>query len=216
MLRPPTWLRVLLLAILVAATAWSLFNREVLSASWLADLIDDHPGAMPAVFVVIHVGASLVFLPRGLMALAAGALFGTAWGCVLATLGTMAGALAGFLAARYVNANLLRAEQVPRVGHLLKRAESGGWRLVFVTRLVPVLPHSLVNYVYGLSAIPLRDFALGTLLGTIPQTVALVQLGEAGAMAASGGSWLVSLAWGAGLLAASALLPRLLPSRWRR
>jgi len=216
MLRPPPWLRFLLLAILVAATAWSLLNREVLGAPWLADFVDDHPGAMPAVFVVLHVATSLAFLPRGLMALAAGGLFGLAWGCVLATAGTMAGAMAGFLVARYVNANMLRAERVPRVGHVLKRAENGGWRLVFVTRLVPVLPHSLVNYVYGLSAIPARDYALGTLLGTLPQTIALVQLGEAGATAASVGSWLVSLAWGAGLLAASALLPRLLPARWRR
>ncbi len=216
MLRPPTWLRVLLLASLLAATAWSLLNRETLGAGGLADLVDDHPGAMPAVFVVLHVGASLAFLPRGLMALAAGALFGTAWGCVLSTLGTLAGAMAGFLLARYVNANLLRAEQVPRIGHLLKRAEGGGWRLVFVTRLVPVLPHSLVNYVYGLSAIPARDYALGTLLGSLPQTVALVQLGAAGATAASGGSWLASLAWGVLLLAASALAPRLLPSRWRK
>lgn len=216
MLRPPTWLRLLLLAILLAATAWSLLNREVLGAAWLADFVDDHPGAMPAVFVLLHVATSLAFLPRGLMALAAGGLFGTTWGCILATAGTMAGAMAGFLVARYVNANMLRAERVPRVGPLLKRAESGGWRLVFVTRLVPILPHSLVNYVYGLSAIPARDYALGTLLGTLPQTIALVQLGEAGATAASGGSWLASLAWGVGLLAASALLPRLLPARWRR
>ena len=140
MLRPPPWLRFLLLAILVAATAWSLLNREVLGAPWLADFVDDHPGAMPAVFVVLHVATSLAFLPRGLMALAAGGLFGLAWGCVLATAGTMAGAMAGFLVARYVNANMLRAERVPRVGHVLKRAENGGWRLVFVTRLVPVLP----------------------------------------------------------------------------
>ncbi|MBM3628678.1 MAG: TVP38/TMEM64 family protein [Alphaproteobacteria bacterium] len=216
MLRPTTWLRVLLLAILAAATAWSLLNRETLGATWLSDFIDDHPGAMPAVFVVLHVAASLAFLPRGLMALAAGGLFGTFWGCVVATAGVMAGAMAGFLAARYLNASRLRAERVPRVGHLLKRAEGGGWRLVMVSRLVPVLPHSLVNYVYGLSAIPARDYATGTLLGTLPQTVALVQLGEAGATAASGGSWLASLVWGASLLAASALLPRLLPARWRR
>ena len=103
MLRPPPWLRFLLLAILVAATAWSLLNREVLGAPWLADFVDDHPGAMPAVFVVLHVATSLAFLPRGLMALAAGGLFGLAWGCILATAGTMAGAMA---AARQFNMNL--------------------------------------------------------------------------------------------------------------
>ena len=57
MLRPPTWLRFLLLAILLAATAWSLLNRDVLGAPWLADFIDDHPGAMPAVWLVESRGA---------------------------------------------------------------------------------------------------------------------------------------------------------------
>ena len=45
---------------------------------------------------------------------------------------------------------------------------------------------------------------------------AWVKLGQAGTSAASGDHFLGSLLWGAGLLAASALLPRLIPRRWRR
>jgi uncharacterized membrane protein YdjX (TVP38/TMEM64 family) len=124
--------------------------------------------------------------------------------------------MAGFALARWTNGGMLRAEQMPLVGGLLQQAENGGWRLVLITRLVPVLPHSLVNYAYGMSRLTGRDYALGSFLGMLPQTVAFVKLGQAGTSAASGDHFLGSLLWGAGLLAASALLPRLIPRRWRR
>lgn len=216
MFRLPPWGRALVVAGVLAAIAYVALNRDAMHVEGLTDFIDEHPGLMPAVFVAVHVAASLAFLPRGALALAAGALFGATWGTVWAVVGSMAGALAGFLLARFVNADMLRAERTPMIGGLLRRAETGGWRLVLVARLLPVLPHSLVNYVLGLSRIPARDFVIGSLLGMLPQTVAFVQLGEAGASAASGEHFLGSLVWGAGLLLAAAAVPRLVPRRWRR
>jgi uncharacterized membrane protein YdjX (TVP38/TMEM64 family) len=215
MLRLPPWLRLLILLVLAAVIAFAAVNRESLHMERLAGFIDRHPGAMPAVFVVVHVATSLAFLPRGMLALAAGSLFGTAWGIAWAVTGSMAGAMAGFMLARWTNGGMLRAEQAPLVGGLLRRAETGGWRLVLITRLVPVLPHSLVNYAYGMSRLPGRDYAVGSFLGMLPQTIAFVQLGEAGASAASGEHFVGSLLWGGGLLLASALLPRIAPA-WRR
>lgn len=216
MIRLPRWLRVLVLAALCAAIAYAAIHRDALQVAWLTRFVDRHPGAMPAVFVLLHVAVSLAFLPRGAMALAAGGLFGAGWGLFWAVLGSMAGAMAGFLIARWTNGGALQAEQAPLIGGFLRRAETGGWRLVMITRLVPVLPHSLVNYVYGMSRVPGRDYAIGSMLGMLPQTVAFVQLGEAGTSAASGEHFVGSLLWGGGLLLASALAPRLIPSRWRR
>jgi uncharacterized membrane protein YdjX (TVP38/TMEM64 family) len=210
MFRPPAWLRLVLLAIVALAIAVAASHRDALQAEGLSDFIDEHPGAMPLVFVAVHVLASLAFMPRGVLALAAGGLFGVAWGLFWAVIGSMAGAMAGFALARWTNGGMLRAEQMPLVGGLLQQAENGGWRLVLITRLVPVLPHSLVNYAYGMSRLTGRDYALGSFLG------AFVKLGQAGTSAASGDHFLGSLLWGAGLLAASALLPRLIPRRWRR
>jgi uncharacterized membrane protein YdjX (TVP38/TMEM64 family) len=215
MIRLPAWLRAVLLGVLVVALGGAIAYRQHVHPEWLADVIDDHPGIMPITFVIVHVAASLLFVPRTMMALVAGALFGTMWGGVWSLAGAMAGAMAGFLIARYVNDDLVRIEDLPRVGPLIVRAEAGGWRLVMVTRLLPVLPHALVNYVYGLSRIPARHYAIGSLLGFLPQTIAFVQLGEAGATLASGTIWNRSLLWAALLVALSLVLPKLLPQRWR-
>jgi uncharacterized membrane protein YdjX (TVP38/TMEM64 family) len=216
MFRPPLWLRLLLLALLLAAMAAGVLLRDSLQAAWLADVVDDYPAAMPLAFVVVHICASLIFVPRSVMAVVAGAVFGVAWGALWSITGAMAGALAGFAIARFVNAGLVSAEHVPGVGPLVQRAAAGGWRLVMVCRLIPVLPHALVNYVFGLSRLTMGQYALGSLLGMLPQTMAFAQLGDAGAAALTGQVWMRSLLWAALLLAVSFLLPRFLPRRWQR
>lgn len=216
MFRPPPWLRALLLAGLVVAIVAAALNREALQGEGLAGFVAAHPGAMPAVFVVLHVAASVAFVPRGLLAIAAGTLFGAWWGGALAVAGSMAGAMAGFWLARLVGGEQVSVAGLPGVGPFLARAERGGWRVVLVARLVPVLPHSLVNYACGLSRLGAGHFFLGSLLGMLPQTVAFVQLGAAGAQAASGGHFLPSLLWGAALLVGAALAPRLVARLRRR
>lgn len=216
MYSPPRWFRLALLSLLLVAISAGVFFRESLQATGLTDIVDDYPAAMPAAFVLVHVAASLIFVPRSVMAVVAGALFGVAWGAVWSTAGAMAGAMTGFLIARFVNADLIAVERVPGVGPLIQRAVDGGWRLVMVCRMVPVLPHALVNYVYGLSRLPTGQYAFGSFLGMLPQTLAFAQLGEAGAAVAGGGIWQRSLLWGGALFALSMIIPRLLPQRWRR
>ena len=103
----------------------------------------------------------------------------------------MLGAVAGFLLARYVNAGLIDPESMPRLGPILQRAEAGGWRAVAALRLIPVLPHSVGNYALGLTRLPLGAYALGSLLGQLPMTIAYVDFGAAGGKIWSGASgWL--------------------------
>jgi uncharacterized membrane protein YdjX (TVP38/TMEM64 family) len=216
MLHLPRWLRATLAGAVLAGTAAAILWREVSHPASVADIVDDWTGLEPLAFVVAHVAASLVFIPRTPLAFAAGALFGAWWGMLWSTVGAMAGAMTGFWIARYVNDGLVDVEHLPRIGPLVERAESGGWRFAMIVRLVPLMPHALTNYAFGLTRIGAGSYALGSFLGMAPQTVAYVKLGEAGATAVGGaGDWLEPLAWGLVLLGLSFVLPKLLPERRR-
>ncbi len=144
-----------------------------------------------------------------MLAVAAGLIFGMAAGLAWATLGSVLGAVAGFLVARYLNAGLIEPESVKRLGPALRRAEDGGWRAVAALRLIPVIPHSLANYALGLTRLPLGSYAFGSLLGQLPMTIAYVDLGAAGErMMAGQKGWLWPTLIGAAALLASLLLPR--------
>lgn len=201
----------LALAIGVAA-AWHW--RHFFDPFALADAIRHHPAA-PVAFIALHICASLFFVPRTLMAVAAGVVFGMWWGIVWAAIGSVAGAVAGFAAARYIAPGLGRRAEAARLGMLLAQVERGGWRVVALVRLVPVIPHSLTNYALGLTRMPLGAYALGSLLGQMPLTVAYADLGAAGGRALlSGAGWQRDVLWptiiGLAALGGSMLVPMLM------
>jgi uncharacterized membrane protein YdjX (TVP38/TMEM64 family) len=196
---------------IVAAWRW----RGDFDPLALAAIIRAYPVA-PLVFLALHIVASLTFVPRSLLGLAAGIVFGVWWGLLWAALGSVIGAVAGFLLARYIHAAMFDRARWTRFAAVLERAERGGWRTVTLIRLVPVIPHSLSNYALGLTRLRLGDYALGSLLGQLPLTIAMVDLGAAGERAMHGaGDWLWPTVIGLGALAVTVIIPALVRRKGR-
>jgi uncharacterized membrane protein YdjX (TVP38/TMEM64 family) len=201
--------RCVVLLALAAGALYALHHRHTaLDPLALSGKLVLSPAA-PLLFLALHISASLLFIPRTVLAMAAGLVFGLGWGLVWATAGSVLGAVAGFAIARYVNGGLVDLESMPRFGPILRRAEDGGWRSVAALRLIPVVPHSLANYALGVTRLPIGQYALGSLLGQLPMTVAYVELGTAGGrMWAGTTGWLMPTLVGIAALLASFLLPR--------
>jgi uncharacterized membrane protein YdjX (TVP38/TMEM64 family) len=207
--------RLVALGLVVAGVAAAWKWRAVLDPATTAATIARYP-ATPLLFLALHIAASLLFVPRTMLAIVAGLLFGVGWGIVWAALGSVAGAVAGFLLARYVNAGLVDLDAVARFRPALERIERGGWRAVALLRLIPVVPHSFANYGLGLTRLPLRGYALGSLLGQLPMTVAYVELGAAGGRLMQGGAdWVEPTIVGLAALSLSLLIPAVARRRAR-
>jgi len=189
------FVRVFLLALILFAIATVWRDRAEFQPAHLQALIAGNAYA-PLVFIAIHVAASL--------------LFGLWWGTLWAVCGAMSGSLAGFALARYVNAGWIKPERMPKFGELLARVERGGWRAVALIRIVPIMPHTPVNYAFGLSKISLGNYMLGSLIGQLPITIFCVDVGAAGGQALTGSmNWLEPTLVGVGALALSLILPKL-------
>lgn len=198
----------LVLGLVVAGIAAAWHWRGAIDPLDLAAILRTYPAA-PLVFLGLHLVASLTFVPRSLLGFAAGIVFGVWWGLLWAALGSVLGAVAGFLLARYVHAGLFERARWARLTALLAWTERGGWRAVTLIRLVPVIPHSLSNYALGLTRLRLADYALGSLLGQLPLTVAAVELGVAGAQAMRGADWIWPTAIGLAALGLTVIIPAL-------
>ena len=161
----------------------------------------------PAVFVLLYAAVTLLPLPKNVITAVAGLLFGLVDGVLLVLPGALLGALAAFGLGRWLGRDAVErftGTRVARVDALLARR---GLVAVLVSRLIPVLPFTGINYAAGLTAIRLRDFTLGTAIGIVPGTVAYVALGAYGTSPTSwpfvtavavllvlslGGAWLAS------------------------
>jgi uncharacterized membrane protein YdjX (TVP38/TMEM64 family) len=208
--------QVFVLTLLAAAVAAAWRWRGDFDPLTLTALIRGAPAA-PLVFIALHIVASLTFVPRSLLGVAAGLIFGVWWGLFWAAFGSVIGATAGFLLARYVHSSLFDRARWTRFAAILARAERGGWRMVAMIRLVPVIPHSLSNYALGLTRLKLGDYALGSLLGQLPLTIAAVDFGAAGERAMRGApDWIAPTAIGICALALTIIIPAMARRRQAR
>ncbi len=129
----------------------------------------------PGVFILIWIVACLLLLPGLPISIAGGLVFGALWGSVWTIVGANLGAAAAFLAGRYAARGMV--EGWIDKNKSLKKIDDGvkqqGWRMLMITRLVPIFPFSIQNYVYGLTDIPFRTYVLVTLPTMIPAIIAI-------------------------------------------
>ncbi|MFE9244644.1 TVP38/TMEM64 family protein [Nocardiopsis sp. NPDC006938] len=172
--------RVALLAAWAALLAWAVLRGPDLEAvrAWTADA--GFWGA--AVYLAAYVLAVQALVPRPALNIAAGVVFGLAAGMVLALAGGVLAAVVQFAVARYVAGDAL-ARRLPD-GVRTRLEELVGRRALLAVvqlRLIPVIPYQMVNYGFGLTGLRAAPFALGTALGSLPATAAMVVVGTGGA-----------------------------------
>lgn len=164
----------------------------------------------PLAYVLLWVIACLFFLPGLPITLLGAAVFGAWWGLLWVTVGSNLGAAAAFLAGRYAARSLVEgwAERNPLVARIDRGVARHGWRMVLITRLVPLFPFNLQNYAYGLTPIGLSMYCGVTFVAMLPASVAYCFAG--GALVSgqgSAGRTLGYLAVAAVFFAAASLVP---------
>jgi phospholipase D1/2 len=127
----------------------------------------------PFVVALVFVVAGLVAFPVTLLIIATGVVFGAGHGFAFALVGAELSALASYAIGHHLGRDTLLNLSHRGVSRVSRRLEQQGLLAVITLRIVPVAPFTVVNLVAGASPIRLRDFALGTLLGMLPGTLAL-------------------------------------------
>ncbi|MEV6400281.1 TVP38/TMEM64 family protein [Streptomyces sp. NPDC051907] len=173
------WSRLSLLVALLASAAAAVVAYEpqrLLSAGWPPQLSG---AAAVVMFGVAYGVCTAAFVPRPLLNLAAGALFGAQAGLVSAIAGTVLGAGIAFTLGRVLGQDALR----PLLkGRLLTAADGQlsrhGFRSMLAIRLFPGVPFAAANYCAAVSRMGYLPFLLATGLGSIPNTAAYVVAGS--------------------------------------
>ncbi|MCE0486547.1 TVP38/TMEM64 family protein [Ornithinimicrobium sediminis] len=172
--------RAALLVVLLAAAAaaaWTVGSPDV---ARLRAQVDAAGLWAPAVFVAGYALWSLLPVPKNVVTVLAGGLFGFLSGAMLAWLGAMLGAVAAFGVARWLGRDGVDALLRGRLRQVDARLRDRGLVALLTVRLVPVLPFTVINYGAGVTGVTLRDYVLGTALGMLPGTLAYAAIGAFG------------------------------------
>lgn len=167
------------LAVLVSAfvAAWVLLDVPPLST--LREWADTLGPWFPVVFWLLYVLITQFPIPRTLMTVSAGILFGTVRGILIAITATTVSAVISLLIVR----TLLRDWIAPRLTHpaverVNQRLEQRGWLAILSLRLIAAVPFSVLNYAAALTRVPVVPFAAATLIGSVPGTVLVTIFGD--------------------------------------
>lgn len=133
----------------------------------------------PLVFIAGYVAATVAFVPGSLLTLAAGAIFGLTRGAIYVFIAATLGAAAAFFVARHVARGAIerRLAGNPRFAAIDRAVGAQGRKIVFLLRLSPAFPFTLLNYALGLTQVRFADYLVAS-LGMIPGTLLYVYYGK--------------------------------------
>jgi uncharacterized membrane protein YdjX (TVP38/TMEM64 family) len=174
-----------------------------------------HLGAWSAIwYPLLYACCNVLLLPGGVLSVGGGFFFGLWWGFLIVLIGNLTGAAIAFFISRWVGRRWLRGKLLrhPTLEALEPAVEREGWKIILFSQLHPLFPSSLLNYLYGLTAIRFRTCILWVAVGQAPGLFLYAYIGTLGQLGLNllrGKShprlveyWV----WGGGLLLSVAIL----------
>lgn len=131
-------------------------------------------------YPLLFAGVNILLLPGGVLAIGSGLFFGLWWGWLLNVLGATLGAAVALTLARrwgrgWVEKRFHANERFTRLNAAVTRE---GPKIILLSYAHPLFPTSLLNYLYGLTRIPLRVCLPCIAIGQAPGMFLYAYLGR--------------------------------------
>src|SRR6202521_2055564 len=133
-------------------------------------------------YPLLYACCNVLLLPGGVLSIGAGFFFGLWWGFLIALLGNVAGAAISFFISRWIGREWLKRKLLRNrtLNALEPAVEREGGKIILLSQLHPLLPTSLLNYLYGLTRIRFRVCILWVAIGQAPGLFLYSYLGTLG------------------------------------
>lgn len=208
----------LVLAIYAIFLLWNFNFHSMLSMDKVGELqnwINSFGIWGPLVFIGMFVVAAMFMLPGAPFGIVAGIVFGPIFGTIYVSIAATVGSALAFLAGRYVLRDY--AEKLVAKTPSLKKIDDGvqknGWRMLMITRIVPLFPYNVQNYVYGLTKINFLSYTFFSWLFMLPGTIAYVFIAGAATSGANLKTIMLYFSLGALVLVGLSFLPKYLTKK---
>ena len=159
----------IVIAVIILQHRWDLtsFFKPDNIKQWL----NDAGSLAPLLYIGIMMAAVVISpIPSLPLDIAAGAFFGPFRGTVYSVIGASAGAVTSFLIARLLGRELVEKFLGGHINFCSQCSDKLLTKIVFFSRLLPVISFDVISYGAGLTKMSLKKFIMATFLGMIPLT----------------------------------------------
>jgi uncharacterized membrane protein YdjX (TVP38/TMEM64 family) len=129
-------------------------------------------GIWAPIFYMAIMAVAVVFSPIPSLPLdiAAGSFFGPVLGTLYSVFGALGGAVLSFLIARFLGRDIIERFLGGHVNFCTNCSDKLLTKIVFLSRLLPVVSFDIISYGAGLTKMSLGKFTIATFFGMIPLT----------------------------------------------
>jgi len=147
----------------------------------LTSLSQQKPFLVSLILIALKTLLTPLGFPGTPLTLLSGVVFGKLTGTVVALIGNTLGAILAFLLSRYIFREYVQNKILPKYPKIIKykqNLEKKAMFTVILLRLIPIFPFNGLNFLLGVTNIPLSKYAIGSFVGMIPGTLLFVYFGE--------------------------------------
>lgn len=168
----------LFVALLIMLTTYLRWQGYI-STDGIFEFLNQHKVLAPLIFILVYALGPSLFVPSLPLTLGAGFLWGPLWGVVFSITGATIGASVAFLISRYLIGNSIKEKfGYGRWKWLKEKVEKHGWKAVAFSRIVPIFPYPVLNYLFGVTPIPFLHYLWSTFIFMLPACIAYVAFGS--------------------------------------
>ncbi|XP_031263760.1 uncharacterized protein LOC116121993 [Pistacia vera] len=133
----------------------------------------------PVVMTAAYIPLAIFAIPASILTLGGGYLYGLPIGFIIDSVGGTVGATAAFLIGRTFGRSYVisKLKNYPKFQAVTMAIQNSGFKIVFLLRLVPLLPFTILNYLLSVTPVHIGKYMLASWLGMMPSTSALVYVG---------------------------------------
>lgn len=172
-------IKLLVVLFIIALGGWLRFSGIVnkIDLETIRSFIQSFGYIAPLIYILIVSIAPALMMPGAPFIIAGGILFGSFWGVVYGITGATTGACLAFLVSRYLLREWLESKLTShRWVKLKNQTEKHGWKIVAITRLVPLVPFNLLSYALGLTRIRFSHYIITSFICMLPGCIAYILL----------------------------------------
>lgn len=130
-------------------------------------------------FIILYILFSIFFLPATPLTLSSGIIFGPIKGSILTIIGASLGLGSAFILGRYFfKDSMKKYEQLPIFKTINEGIAKNDSLILLTTRLVPIFPFTLQNYIYGLTNINFFKYWILSTIFIVPGVISYVLIGS--------------------------------------
>ena len=170
------FLSLIIIIVLAASYYFDIFSFT--NTLQIRDYILSYGNFAPIVFIVLFTIVPLTLFPDSILAIAGGLIFGLYEGTIYIMIGALFGSTLSFYISRQYGSWLKEKLKNEKFLDIDKNIKKNGFLIIFLLRLIPLVPFDIISYSAGFSSIKYKDFILATFIGIIPGVVVFANIGS--------------------------------------